>query len=150
MNIQGWFPLGLTDLISLLSKGLSRSLLCNTVAKNIKSKASIFPRSAFFMVQLSHPYKTTNNLLKMPDPFPPQNMLFIFLWTHRLPNTAFSYSPQLRCLLLQEVFPDFPGWSQGFSQSSGLPPPKPWHWGLCFPQGHSGAVTAWCRVYFYH
>ena len=24
MNIQGWFPLGLTDLISLLSKGLSR------------------------------------------------------------------------------------------------------------------------------
>ena len=25
MNIQGWFPLGLTGLISLLSKGLSRS-----------------------------------------------------------------------------------------------------------------------------
>ena len=24
MNIQGWFPLGLTDLISLLSKGLSK------------------------------------------------------------------------------------------------------------------------------
>ena len=24
MNIEGWFPLGLTDLISLLSKGLSR------------------------------------------------------------------------------------------------------------------------------
>ena len=27
MNIQGWFPLGLTGLISLLSKGLSRSSL---------------------------------------------------------------------------------------------------------------------------
>ena len=27
MNIQGWFPLGLTGLISLLSKGLSKSLL---------------------------------------------------------------------------------------------------------------------------
>ena len=27
MNIQGWFPLGLTGLISLLSKGLSRGLL---------------------------------------------------------------------------------------------------------------------------
>ena len=34
-------------------------------------KASIFRRSAFFMVQLSHPYMTTNNLLKMPGPFPP-------------------------------------------------------------------------------
>ena len=29
MNIQGWFPLGLTGLISLLSKGLSR-VFCNT------------------------------------------------------------------------------------------------------------------------
>ena len=27
MNIQGWFPLGLTGLISLLSKGLSKSLI---------------------------------------------------------------------------------------------------------------------------
>ena len=31
MNIQGWFPLGLTDLISLLSKGLSRVFSSNTV-----------------------------------------------------------------------------------------------------------------------
>ena len=31
MNIQGWFPLGLTDLISLLSKGLSRVFSSTTV-----------------------------------------------------------------------------------------------------------------------
>ena len=32
MNIQGWFPLGLTDLISLQSKGLSR-VFSNTIVQ---------------------------------------------------------------------------------------------------------------------
>ena len=52
-NIQEWFPLGLTGLISLLSKGLS-SLL-----QHHSSIASILWHSAFFMGQLSHPYMTT-------------------------------------------------------------------------------------------
>ena len=34
MNIQGWFPLGLTDLISLLSKGLSRVFSSITIQKH--------------------------------------------------------------------------------------------------------------------
>ena len=34
VNIQGWFPLGSTDLISLLSKGLSRIFYSNTVQKH--------------------------------------------------------------------------------------------------------------------
>ena len=34
MNIQGWFPLGLTSLISLESKGLSRALSNTTVQKD--------------------------------------------------------------------------------------------------------------------
>ena len=33
MNIQGWFPLGLTSLISLLSKGLSRVFSNTTISK---------------------------------------------------------------------------------------------------------------------
>ena len=53
MNIQGWFPLGLTGLISLLYKELS-SLL-----QHYTWKASILRCSAFFMVQLSHLYITT-------------------------------------------------------------------------------------------
>ena len=53
MNIQGWFLLGLTGLISLLSKGFS-SLL-----QHYSSKTWILWHSAFFMVQLSHPYMTT-------------------------------------------------------------------------------------------
>ena len=34
MNIEGWFPLGLTGLISLLSKGLSRAFSNSTVQKH--------------------------------------------------------------------------------------------------------------------
>ena len=54
MNIQDWFHLGLTGLISSQSKELSR-----TFSKYLNSKASILQCSAFFMVQLSHPYVTT-------------------------------------------------------------------------------------------
>ena len=41
MNIQGWFPLGLTGLISLLSKGLSR-VFSNTTVQSINSLALSF------------------------------------------------------------------------------------------------------------
>ena len=54
MSIQGWFPLGLTGLISLLSKTL-RSLL-----QHHSSKASILWCSAFFMVQLLQLCVTTS------------------------------------------------------------------------------------------
>ena len=53
VNIQDWFPLGFTGCISLQSKGLSRVFSNTTV-----QKASVLWRSAFFMVQLSHPYMT--------------------------------------------------------------------------------------------
>ena len=56
MNIQGWVPLRLTGLISLLSKGLS-------LLQDHSSKASILWFSAFFMVQLSHPYMTTGKTI---------------------------------------------------------------------------------------
>ena len=52
MNIQGWFPLRLTGLISLLSRGLSGVFSSTTV----QSKALILQCSAFFMVLLSHLY----------------------------------------------------------------------------------------------
>ena len=59
MNINCWFPLGLTGLISLLSKGLSKSLL-----RYHSSKASILWHSAFFIIQLSHTYMTTKAMEK--------------------------------------------------------------------------------------
>ena len=57
MNIQDWFILGLTALISLQSKGLSR------VLQHHSSKASVLWHSAFFIVQLSHPYVTTGKII---------------------------------------------------------------------------------------
>ena len=61
-NIQGWFPLGLTALISLLwsLQGTLKSLL-----QHSSSKASILRHSAFFMVQLSHPYMTTGKTIAL-------------------------------------------------------------------------------------
>ena len=59
MNIQDWFPLGLTGLISLQSKGLSRVFSNTTVQKHQ------FFSSAFFMVQLSHPYMTTGKTMAL-------------------------------------------------------------------------------------
>ena len=45
MNIQGWFPLGLTGLISLLSKGLSRVFSSTTMRKHqfFGSQTSLCP-----------------------------------------------------------------------------------------------------------
>ena len=53
-NIQDWYPLGWTSWLSLQSKGLS-SLL-----QHHSSKAPFLWRSAFFIVQLSHPCMTTS------------------------------------------------------------------------------------------
>ena len=47
-------------MISLQSKGLSRSLL-----QHHGSKASILRRSAFFIVQLSHPYMTAGKTIAL-------------------------------------------------------------------------------------
>ena len=62
LNFQGWFPLGWTGWISLLSKGLSR-VSSNTTVQTHQS--SILWRSAFFMVQLSHPYTTTGKTIAL-------------------------------------------------------------------------------------
>ena len=59
MNIQDWFPLEWTGLLSLQSKTL-KSLL-----QHYSSKTSILWCSAFFIVQLSHPYMTTGITLAL-------------------------------------------------------------------------------------
>ena len=69
---QGWFPLGLTGLISLQSKGLS-SLL-----QHHNSKASILWHSAFFMIQLLHPYMTTGKSSDYMDLFL-QSDVFVYI-----------------------------------------------------------------------
>ena len=60
MYIQGWFPLGLTGLISLLSMGFLRVFSNTTVWKH-----QFFWCSAFFMVQFSHLYLTTGKTMAL-------------------------------------------------------------------------------------
>ena len=59
MNTQDWSPLGWTGWISFQSKGLSR------VFNTIVQKHQFFRRSAFFTVQLSHPYMTTGKTIAL-------------------------------------------------------------------------------------
>ena len=55
-NTQDWCPLEWTGWISLQSKSL---------LQHHSSKASILRRSAFFTVQLSHPYMTTGKTIAL-------------------------------------------------------------------------------------
>ena len=61
MNIQDRFPLGWTGWISLLSRVSQES----SPTVHHSSKASILPLSAFFVVQFSHPYKTTGKTIAL-------------------------------------------------------------------------------------
>ena len=57
MNIQDWFPLGLTGWFSLQSKGLSRVFSNTTV--------QFFGPQLFFIGQLSHPQVTTGKTIAL-------------------------------------------------------------------------------------
>ena len=61
MNIWDWFPLGLTGLISLQSKGLSRVFSNTTVQKHQLFSTQVSLWSNF----LSHPYMTTGKTIAL-------------------------------------------------------------------------------------
>ena len=93
INIQSWFPLGLTSLISLLSKGLFKSLL-----QHHNFKALILRRSAFFMVQLSHPYMTTGKTIVLTRwTFVDKVMSLLF---HMVSGLVIAFFLRSKCLLI--------------------------------------------------
>ena len=59
MNIQDWFPFGLTGLISMQSKGLLRVFSNTTVQKHQFFSAELF------IIQLSHPYMTIGKTIAL-------------------------------------------------------------------------------------
>ena len=107
MTIWGWFPLGLTGLISLLSKGLSGVFSSTTVWRHQFCGAQ-----PFFIVHLSHVYKPTGkkhsfdylNLFWQSN-ISDLNMLSRFVIT---------FLPRSKCLLIS--------WLQ--SASAGILEPK--------------------------
>ena len=91
MNIQDWFPLGLTGLISLQTKGLSRVFSNTTVCKHLR-------RSAFFMIHLSHPYVTTGKTIALTrQTFVSKIMSLPF---NTLSRFVIALLPRSQCLLI--------------------------------------------------
>ena len=92
MNTQDLFPLGWTGWIFLLSKRLS-SLL-----QHHSSKASILWCSAFFIVQLSHPYDYwKNHSFDYGWNFIGKVMSLLF---NMLPRLVTAFLPRSKCLLV--------------------------------------------------
>ena len=97
MNIQDCFTLGWTGWISLQSKGLSKSLL-----QHHSSKASILWLSAFFIVQLSHPYISTGKTIALTRwTFVGKVMSLVFNLLSRLVLTFLQRSKRLLISWLQ-------------------------------------------------
>ena len=93
MNIQDWVPLGWTGLISLQSKGLSRVFSSTTDQKH-----QILRHSAFFMVQLSHPYMTTGKTITLTiRTFVGKVMSLLF---NMLSRFAIAFLPRSKRLLI--------------------------------------------------
>ena len=90
MNIQGWFPLGLTGLISLQSKRLSN-------LQHHSSKALVFPHSAFFMVQLIHTWLLEKTRALTIQTFFGKIMSVLF---NMLSRCFTAFLPRSKCLLI--------------------------------------------------
>ena len=115
MNFQVWFSLELTGVISLQSKGL---------LQHHSSKASVLSFSAFFMVQLSHPYMTTGKTTALTIwTFVSKVMSLLFNMLSRL---VITFLPRSKRFLIS--------WLQ--SPSAVILEPKKnkvWHCFHCFP-----------------
>ena len=115
---QGWSPSEWTGWISLQSKGLS------TVFPHHSSKASILRHSAFFTVQLSHPYVTTGETIALTRRTLVSKVMSLLL--NKLSRLVITFLPRSKCLLIS--------WLQPPSAVTLEPPlKKVWHCFHCFP-----------------
>ena len=92
-NTQGWSPSEWTGWISLQSKGLFKSLL-----QHHSSKASILQCSAFFTVQLSHPYMTTGKTIALTRRTFVGKVMSLLL--NMLCRLVITFFPRSKCLLI--------------------------------------------------
>ena len=96
MNTQDWSHLGWTGWISVNSKGLSRICFNTTALKEL-----IFWCSAFFIVQLSHPYTTTGKTIALNRwIFADKVMSLLFNMLSRL---VITFLPRSKCLLISRL-----------------------------------------------
>ena len=88
MNIQDWFKMDWLDLLAV--QGTLKSLL-----QHHSSKASILPHSAFFKVQLSHPYMTTGKTITFTKTFVGKVMSLLF---NMLSSLVITFLLRSKCL----------------------------------------------------
>ena len=125
MNIQDWFPLGWLDLIAV--QGTLKSL-----PQHHSSKASVLRHSAFFIVQLSHPYMTTgktkaltrrtfvgkvmfcffNMLSRLVITFLPRSKHLLISWLQS-PSTVILEPPKNEVCHCFHCYPIYLPWSDG-------------------------------------
>ena len=129
-NTQDWFPLGWISWIFLQSKGLSRVFL-----QHHSSKASILWHSAFFIVQLSHPFMTTGKTIALTrQTFFGKVMSLFFNMLSRLVK---SFLPRSKCLLIS--------WLQSPSAVILEPPKIVCHCFHCFLIYLPWSDGTWCH-----
>ena len=92
VNIQDWFPLGLTGLIPLQSKGLSRVFSSTTIWKH-----QFFSAQPSFIVQLSHPYMTTGKTIAFIQAFAGKVKSLLF---NMLSRSVIAFLPRSKPLLI--------------------------------------------------
>ena len=111
------FKIAYLDLLAV--QGTLKSLL-----QHHSSKASILQRSAFFIVQLSHPYVTTGKTIALTrQTFVGKVMSLLFNMLSRL---VITFLPRSKCLLIS--------WLQSPSAVILEPPQnKVFHYFHCFP-----------------
>ena len=109
-NTQNWFSLGWTGWISLQSKGFSR----------VFSNTTVLWRSAFFVVQFSHPYMITGKTTALTRwTIVGKAMSLLFNMLSRL---VITFLPRNKCLLISRL--------QSICSDFGAPQNKVSH---CFP-----------------
>ena len=104
MNIQDWFPLGLTDLISFQSKGLSR--VFNTTVHKHQFSGLRFLYTWLY----THPYMITGKTIALTiQTFVGKVMSLLFNMLSRLVITiCFTHGSIYTSMLLSQVVPPSP------------------------------------------
>ena len=93
MNIQGWFPLGLTGLISLLSTGLWRIFSSTTIRKHqfFRTQPSLWSNSHI------HTWLLEKNIALTVRTFVSKVMSLLF---NMLSRFVIAFLPRSKCLLI--------------------------------------------------
>ena len=129
MNIKDWFPLGLTGLISLQPKGLSRILSSTIIWKHL-----FFSPSVVFNTLRLHRLQHARLPCPSPSPGAYSNSCPLSWWCH--PTVSSSVVSFSSC------FQSFPTWGSLFNESAlHIRWPKYWSFSISLSNECSGLIS---------